>query len=94
MKIIINTIISLAIIMLVNCALLFPKHTCEDYSYSCQQAKEKSNECNGYIGQKQTDCYEELRTLQENCSKDCSNKSTDINTDNKPTNTNDKLPRY
>jgi len=79
-----KTFLSLTAISTSNCALLFPKYfsdtSCEDNSYYCQQAKEKSDECNGYTGQKRSDCYAELRNLQDKCMEDiadCNNNSND-----------------
>jgi hypothetical protein len=59
-------------------------------SYYCQKADEKSNECDGYTGQKQSECYEELRDLQQKCTEESNKCDTLIN--NLPDNIKPKIP--
>jgi hypothetical protein len=73
-KITIILLISIAAIFVINCSLLFPKtysaiHRTDNSNY-CQQAAEKSKECEGYSGQKQSECYEQLNNLQNKCIED------------------------
>jgi hypothetical protein len=78
---IIKLVIALTIIFATNCAILFPpRDNCRENSYSCQQIDGKLKACQECLGQQQTNCYEELKILQEKCSDEINRCHGTINT--------------